>query len=300
MIGQQLVPALVAAGHEVTALARSRARAAGAERAGARLVLADALDPGQLAAAVRAAAPEAVVHLLTAIPQQLNPRHLARDFALTNRLRTEGTRNLIEAARAAGARRLVAQSVAFAYRPGVEPVVDEDAPLWLEGAPRQFTPVVAALAELERRTLDAGGTVLRFGTLYGPGTALGRGGALTEQVRRGRFPIVGAGSGVFSFTATRDAAGAVLAALDAEGPDVLNVVDDDPAPVSEWLPALARVLGAPPPRRVPTWLARPLLGGFGVALLTQLAGASNARARKRLGWVPHYPSWREGFPAELA
>ena len=278
VIGRQLVPFLAAAGHEVVGLSRSPAGVAGFS-----WLAADALDRPGLAHAVRAAAPDAVVNLLTAIPAEVDPRHLARDFALTNRLRTEGTRNLYDAAHAAGAERIVAEGVAYAYDPSGDAIKNEDDPLW-QRPPGQFVPVLDALREMEGLTVGAGGLVLRLGHLYGPGSAYGP---------------VGKGTAVFSFTHAHDAATAVAAALDKGGPGVLNVVDDTPVPMHEWLPALAELLGAPAPKRVPAPLARMAIGGWGVAFMTELRGADNARARLRLNWRPRYASWRDGFAAGL-
>jgi nucleoside-diphosphate-sugar epimerase len=294
VIGRQLVPLLSASGHEVIALSRS-ARAT----SGARWVAADALDRPALTRAVRDAAPDAVVNLLTAIPAQIDPRHLARDFAPTNRLRTEGTRNLLEAASQAGATRIVAEGLAYAYDPGDDAVSDEDAPLWRR-PPRQFAPVLDAVAELERLTVSVGGLVLRLGHLYGPGSAYAPDGSFTRQVRAGKVPIVGSGGAVFSFIHAHDAAAAIIASLDKGGSGTLNVVDDTPVSLREWLPAMADILGAPAPQRAPAALARLAVGGWGVAFMTQLRGADNARARARLHWRPRYPSWRDGFTAELA
>jgi nucleoside-diphosphate-sugar epimerase len=283
VIGRQLVPMLREAGHDVTALA-SRPRGPG-------VVVANGLDRAAVTRAVREAAPDAVVHLMTAIPQRLDPRKFGEQFALTNRLRTEGTRNLIEAA---GSARVIAQGVAFAYVPG-DRLADEDTPLWTD-APMPFRPVVGALADLERQTGDAGGLVLRFGHLYGPGTAYAPGGSFHTEVGRGRLPIVGKGTGVFSFTHTRDAATAIVAALDRPATGALNIVDDDPAPVAEWLPAYASALGARRPWRLPEWVGRLAAGDFGVAFFNRLRGADNARARSLLGWRPDHRSWREGLP----
>jgi nucleoside-diphosphate-sugar epimerase len=214
-------------------------------------------------------------------------------FALTNRLRTEGTRNLLAAATRAGAARVISQGIAFGYTPG-EGLAEEDTPLWTEG-PVPFRGAVAALLELERRTAAAGGLVLRFGHLYGPGTAFDEGGSLRADVRAGKVPIVGGGDAVFSFTHTSDAAMAVLTALDKDVTGALNIVDDHPAPVSQWLPAYAAALGARKPRRVPVWLARLAAGSFGVAFFNQLRGADNTRARLLLDWRPGYRSWTEGL-----
>ncbi|TYB61428.1 NAD(P)-dependent oxidoreductase [Nonomuraea sp. PA05] len=275
VIGRRLVPLLRAVGHEVVTLSRSDA--------GLRV---DALDREATVRAVRKAAPDAVVHLLTAIPPAIDPRRIGRQFALTNRLRTEGTRNLIEAAPGA---RIVAQGVAYAYAPAPG-LADEDAPLWRD-APEQFAPLVAALANLEDQVTAAGGLVLRFGHLTGPGSVYAEDGSTTLAVRAGKMPIVGDGGSVLSFTDAHDAATAVVAALDRDVSGVLNVVDDTPVRMGEWLPEFAARLGAPPPRRVPVFLARMLVGSFGVAYMTRLRGAANTRARLLLNWRPRHASF---------
>ena len=293
VVGRQLVPLLTAAGHDVTALARPDGRPTpdGVDR-----VVADALDRAALAEAVRAAAPDAVVHVLTAIPRRLDPKRLARDMAQTNRLRTEATANLVAAA---GDARLIAQGLAYAYRPTGDGLADEDQPFWTDG-PRQLRPVVRALLEHERLTREAGGVVLRFGHLYGPGSSYATDGSFVDDLRTGRVPIVGRGGSVFSWTHARDAATAIVAALGKPVTGALNIVDDDPAPLREWLPEMARLLGAPAPKRAPAALARLAVGGWGVAFMTALPGAANARARRELDWRPEVPSWRDGFAAELA
>jgi nucleoside-diphosphate-sugar epimerase len=294
VIGRRLVPILTAAGHDVVGLARSRDRAT----PDPAIVVADALDREALTRAVRDAAPDAVVNMLTAIPAETNPRRLAADFAVTNRLRTEGTRNLIEAAERAGARRIIAQGLAYAYQPAPGHA-DEDAPLWTDGTPRQFAPVLAALMELERNTTAAGGLVLRFGHLYGPGSMYAADGSFLKGVRAGKVPLVGGGHAVFSFTHAEDAATAVVAALDKDVSGALNVVDDAPVPLYEWLPAVAEILKAPAPKKAPAALARLAVGGWGVAYMNRLRGADNARARLRLDWRPRHRSWEDGFAAEL-
>jgi nucleoside-diphosphate-sugar epimerase len=246
---------------------------------------------------VRSAAPDVIVHMLTAIPDPVDPRHLARDMAPTNRLRTQGTANLLAAASGA---RVITQGVAYAYDPVGSPVKDEDAPLWRD-PPTQFAPVVAALRNLERRVTWAGGLVLRLGHLYGPGTSYASGGGLTRRLRAGSIPLIGAGASMFSFIHAHDAATAILAAI--EHPEVrgtLNIVDDQPTLAHDWLPEMAAMLGAPTPRHVPAWLARLFVGGWGVAYMTGLAGASNTRARQQLDWKPTYSNWRDGLTADLA
>ncbi|GIH18765.1 NAD-dependent epimerase/dehydratase family protein [Rugosimonospora africana] len=290
VIGRQLMPLLTSAGHEAVGMVR-RPAAAG------RHVVADALQPDQVRAAVETVRPDAVVNLLTAIPARINPAKLARDMAMTNRLRTEGARNLLDAARQAGTKRVISEGLAYAYAPGTG-LADEDAPLWARG-PAQFQPVVAALRELEDRTAREHGLVLRFGHLYGPGTAFARDGSFTADVAAGKVPLVGGGNATFSFTHTRDAAMAVLAGLDKDIAGTLNIVDDEPAPLHEWLPVLAGLLGAKRPKPAPAWLARTMVGSYGVAFMNQLRGADNTRARLALDWRPGYRSWRDGFPAEL-
>ena len=262
-------------------------------------MVADALDADAVMRAVAAAKPEAVVHQLTAIPRRLDPRKIVRDFAMTDRLRTEGTHNLVAAAQAAGASRIVAQSIAFAYAPGPPGSVHvEDDPL-MSDPPAQFERSAAAIAELERTVLAAHGVVLRYGYFYGPGTSIGAEGSLAAEVARRRLPIIAGGHGVWSFVHVQDAAQATAAALTRGAPGVYNIVDDEPAPGHEWIPALAKALGAKPPRRVPAWLARPLAGEYGMLTMTRAQGASNARAKRELGFAPQYPSWREGFRRAL-
>jgi len=292
VIGRQTVPILTGAGHQVTGLARTPTRLPDTE-----VVAADALDPAAVADAVRAAAPDVIVHMLTAIPDPVDPRHLAREMAPTNRLRTQGTANLLAAASGA---RVITQGVAYAYDPAGSPVKDEDAPLWRD-PPTQFAPVVAALRNLERRVTWAGGLVLRLGHLYGPGTSYASGGGLTRRLRAGSIPLISAGASMFSFIHAHDAATAILAAI--EHPEVrgtLNIVDDQPTLAHDWLPEMAAMLGAPTPRHVPAWLARLFVGGWGVAYMTGLAGASNTRARQQLDWKPTYSNWRDGLTADLA
>ncbi|GAA2136096.1 NAD(P)-dependent oxidoreductase [Streptomyces synnematoformans] len=295
VIGRQLLPALVAAGHDVVGLSRT-APGADTGPAGMRIVVGDALDRASVARAVDEAAPDAVVNMLTAIPPEIDPKRLAEQFALTNRLRTEGTRNLLAAA--GGVKRVIAQGLAYVYDPEGAGPADEDAPLWRR-PPGQFAPVLAALQELERTTRDAGGLVLRLGHLYGPGTLYAPDGAFVRQVRAGRLPLVGGGTATFSFSHTYDVATAVVAALAGDQTGVLNVVDDEPAPMSEWLPFLAHLVGAPEPKRVPVFLARFAVGPWGVAFMSRLRGADNTRAKATLDWKPRYPSWRAGFATEL-
>jgi nucleoside-diphosphate-sugar epimerase len=301
-LGRRLVPLLVERGHQVTGMTRTAAKAAGLRAAGAEPVVADALDRDAVLAAVAAARPEVVVHELTALAEMTDFRKLDQGFALTNRLRAEGTDHLLAAARAAGARRFVAQSFAgwpFARVGG--PVKTEDDPLDPD-PPAQLRRTLDAIRHLESAVLGAEGlegVVLRYGGFYGPGTSAGEGGFMLEDLRRRRFPLVGAGTGVWSFVHIDDAATATVAAVERGAPGIYQIVDDDPAPVSEWLPALAAAVGARPPRRVPAWVARLAGGAHGVVLMTEVRGASNAKARRELGWRPAWPSWRQGFRAGL-
>jgi nucleoside-diphosphate-sugar epimerase len=299
VIGRTLVPMLRAGGHEVVGMIRSPERAEELRALGAEAAIADALDAPAVRSAVDQARPEAVIHQLTSLPRRIDPRKIERDFALNDRLRSEGTRNLVDAARAAGVRRIVAQSIAFAYAPGPAGTVHgEGDPLYLD-APRPFARSANAIADLERAVLGADGVVLRYGYFYGPGSSIARAGSVGEDIARRRLPIVGGGRGVWSFIHVDDAARATVAALTAGASGPYNIVDDDPAPVSEWVPALARALGAPRPLRVPAFLARPLAGSYGVMTMTRAQGASNELARRELGWQPAHPSWREGFQSAL-
>ena len=301
-LGRRLVPLLVAGGHQVTAMTRRVGRTMELYAAGAKPVVADALDRDAVLAAVTAARPDAVVHQLTDLAGVTNLRRFDQGFAATNRLRTEGTDHLVEAARAAGARRFVAQSFAgwpFARAGG--PVRTEDDPLDPD-PPAELRRTLDAIRYLESAVLEAEGlegVVLRYGGFYGPGTSAGEGGYMLDDLHRRRFPVIGAGTGVWSFVHIDDAATATLAALERGAPGIYQIVDDDPAPVSAWLPALAAAAGARPPRRVPAWLARLLAGEHAVVLMTEARGASNAKARRELGWRPAHPSWRQGFRTGL-
>ncbi len=299
VIGRQLVPLLIAEGHHVTGMTRSPQKVDALGAAGAEPVIVDALDAQAVESAVREARPDAVIHQLTAIPPRLDPRRIERDFALTDRLRTEGTRHLVAAARASGATRILAQSIAFAYAPGPPGTVhSEDDPL-STNPPKQFRRSAAALADLERTVLDADGLVLRYGYFYGPGSAVSRTGSVGADVLRRRLPIIGKGEGVWSFIHVGDAARATASALTHGHSGAYNVVDDEPASVAEWLPALAEALGARRPYRVPAFVALPIAGRYGVATMTRAQGASNERAKAELGFTPNHPSWREGFRSGL-
>ena len=297
-LGQHLVPGLVAAGHEVTATTRSPGRAGWLRAAGAEPVVVDGLDREAVIAAVRAAAPEVIVHEMTALTGMRSFRNPDKLFAATNELRTRGTDNLLAAAAAAGTRRVIAQSYAGAgpdERPG--PLkTEEDPPGWRPIRSAMQGPAAIAHVEAAVPAQAPEGLVLRYGGFYGPGT----GDFLLGAVRRRQVPVIGGGTGVWSFAEITDAAAATVAAVTRGAPGIYNVVDDDPAPVAEWLPYLAGVLGARPPRRVPAWLGRLVGGEFVVAQMTSSRGYSNEKAKKELGWEPRYASWREGFRAWVA
>jgi nucleoside-diphosphate-sugar epimerase len=300
-LGSRLVPQLVAAGHTVVGTTRHQAKADRLRFLGAEPAVVNPLDRAAVAAAVEAAAPDVLVHELTALSGLgSNPRAFAKEFAETNHLRTEGTDILLAAARAAGVRRVIAQSFGgWPYARTGGPVKTEDDPLD-PTPPREAVEGLAAIRHLEDAVTGYGeGLALRYGGFYGPGTSLGPGGVHVDMVRKRRFPIVGAGTGIWSFCHIDDAASATVAAVERGAPGLYNVADDEPAPVRVWMPVLAAALGAPPPRHVPAWLVRPLLGQMGMAMMTDIRGVSNAKAKRELGWTPAYPTWREGF-RELA
>ena len=294
-LGRHLVPGLVAEGHEVTATTRTPGKAGQLRQAGAEPVVLDGLDREAVIAAVRAAAPEVIVHEMTALTGMRSFRNPDKLFAATNELRTRGTDNLLAAAAAAGTRRVIAQSYAGAgpdERPG--PLkTEEDPPGWRPIRSAMRGPAAIAHVEAAVPAQAPEGLVLRYGGFYGPGT----GDFLLGAVRRRQVPVIGGGTGVWSFAEITDAAAATAAAVSRGTPGIYNIVDDDPAPVAEWLPYLAGVLGARPPRRVPAWLGRLVGGEFVVAQMTSSRGYSNEKAKKELGWEPRYASWREGFRA---
>jgi len=297
-IGQRLVPLLIDAGHEVVGTTRTPAKADGLRITGATPVVLDGHDLDAVRHAVIDAAPEVVVHQMTALSGDLDLRHFAETFAETNRLRTKTTDHLLMAAVEAGARRFVAQS--FAGWPNEQsggPVKTEEDPLNTD-PPKQVRETLGAILHLEAVTTGTAGIeglALRYGGFYGPGNALGKGGVMLEAVSTRQMPIVGGGSGIWSFLHIDDAAQATALAVDRGAPGIYNIVDDEPAPVSEWLPYLADVLGARPPRRAPAWLARLIVGEAAVSMMTKIRGSSNAKAKRELGWKLRYPSWRVGF-----
>ncbi len=289
-IGTRLVPQLVERGHEVIGTFRSPASAERVAALGAEPLALDLLDRRAVRRVVLEAEPDAIVHQATALADVRFSRSLDRSFAQTNRLRRGGTSALLAAAREAGVGRFVAQSFAnFRYTREGGPVKSEDDPL--DPTPvRGMRETSAAMTYLDETVIAAGGIALRYGSFYGAAND-----GLVEPVRKRRFPIVGSGGGVSSFVHLDDAAAATVLALEHDGPAVYNIVDDEPAPVREWLPVLAEALGAEPPRRFPRWLARVFAGGAVVMMGTDARGASNSRAKRELGWTPSHPSWRQGF-----
>jgi nucleoside-diphosphate-sugar epimerase len=296
-MGKQLVPRLVEAGHEVVGMTRSNSKRTALEELGASAVVADALNADQVGNAVAKARPEVIIHQLTAI-SSFDIRNFDRSFALTNRLRSEGTDHLLAAGRAVGVGRFVAQSyAAWPYARTGGPIKTEEDPLDPTPA-RNMRESMRAIRHLEAAVTGAGwteGIVLRYGGFYGPGTSMSRGGEQFEMIRKRKFPVVGDGAGVWSFVHIADAAEATVAAVERGRRGIYNIVDDDPAPVADWLPALADKLGAPKPWRVPKVVGRLFAGEVGVVMMTDIRGASNAKAKRELGWEPRHPSWREGF-----
>ena len=297
-IGRPLIGRLIDGGHQVTGMTRREERAAEIRDRGAGCIVCDAFDRGALTRIVCETQPEVVVHELTALPPDLDPRKKGI-YAANNRIRREGTRNLIAAAGEAQARRIVAQSIAFIYAPTGGWVKSEDDPV-MSGAPGEFGEGVEATLDLERQVIGADGLdglVLRYGFFYGPNTSYAANGYQAELVRKRRFPIVGSGGGTFSFVHVDDAAAATVAACERGAPGIYNVTDDEPAPVRDWLPALAEAVGGRRPRHMPGFLGRLLLGPAFYTMMTDLRGASNAKAKRELGWTPAFPSYRQGFAA---
>jgi 2-alkyl-3-oxoalkanoate reductase len=299
-IGRRLIPELIAQGHDVTALTRSERRKAGLEELGARALIADALDGPAVMSAVTGAEPEVVIAQLTALTGVTNLRRFDKVFALTNRLRTEGTDHLLASAKAAGARRFIVQSYGnwnFA-RTGGPAKTEEDA--FDPSPPKTQIESMAALRHLEAAVREAEGIdaiALRYANFYGPGTSYGVDGEITGLVRKRAFPIIGDGAGVWSFVHVDDAAALTLAALEHGRPGVYNVADDEPAPVGQWLPYFAEVSGAKTPMHVPVWLGRMAAGEAVVSMMTRIRGAANGLAKREFDWELRYPSWRQGFAA---
>ena len=291
-IGSRLVPRLVERGHDVVGSSRSPAKSDQLAALGAEPIVLDLLDPGAVRKAVTAVRPDAIIHQATALSGLSDIKNPDQSFAQTNRLRREGTDALLAAAHEVDVGRFLAQSfTSWPYAREGGPVKTEEDPLDPAPVPT-MRDTLDAIRHLEEAVVAAGGIVLRYGGLYGSPVD-----AQLELVRKRRFPIVGDGGGIWSFVHLDDAATATALALENGAPGIYNVVDDEPAPVREWLPALAESIGAKPPRHVPRWLARLLAGAAGVALMTEIRGASNAKAKRELGWTLRYPSWRQGFPA---
>lgn len=300
-LGQRLVPLLVDAGHQVVGTTHTPAKAGELERAGAQPVVVDGLDRDGVLAAVTNAAPDVVIHQMTALGGMTSFRHFDKEFAFTNRLRTEGVDHLLDAARQARAQRFIVQSyTGWPYARTGGPVKTEEDPLDDRPA-KSSRRSLEAIKYLERVVTgadDIEGVVLRYGGFYGPATGM-TSDAAVDLIRKRRFPIIGAGKGITSFIDIEDAATATAAAVDHGASGLYNVVDDEPAPAHEWLPFLARTVGAKPPRRMPAWVAKPIAGEHVVLMMTAARGASNAKAKSELGWTLRYPSWRQGFPASV-
>jgi 2-alkyl-3-oxoalkanoate reductase len=303
-LGRPLVRQLVERGHEVTGMTRSESKTELLRELGAKPAVADALDPDAVARAVAESEPDVIVHQMTAIEASFNPRRMEQAFETTNRLRTEGTDHLLAAGRAVGVNRFVAQSFApwpYARTGGM--VKSEDDPLD-STPPAEVRTTLDAIKYLEDAVTGADwtqGIALRYGGFYGPGTSIGLDppGAQIEMIQKRKFPLAGKGTGVWSFIHIEDAASATVEAVEHGTRGIYNVVDDEPAPISEWLPVLAQALGAKPPRHVPLWLARLAGGKVTAVMMSDLRGSSNKKAKRELGWKLRYPSWRDGFAKGL-
>ncbi|MCI0712059.1 MAG: NAD(P)-dependent oxidoreductase [Chloroflexi bacterium] len=301
-IGRPLVAHLLKDGHNITAITRSPESAGELSAQGMTAVVVDVFDREKLIKAVVEAQPEVVIHQLTSIPANLDVRNIAEEFVQTNRIRTEGTRNLMDAAVKAGARQFIAQSYGALYSPHGQGLATEDQPLYLD-APDTFVSLVQAIDTLENIVLNTPGitgTVLRYGHFYGPGTGYTAEGVIVDAVRKRQMPIIGGGNAVFSFIHVEDAAAATVLAVNHGKAGIFNIVDDDPVPLHEWLPVYVKLLDAPQPMRLPKLIGRIAAGRYVLYIMTEMRGASNAKAKRELGWQPHYASWRDGFRAEFA
>jgi len=302
-LGKRLAPLLVSDGHHVVGMTKTPAKTGQLQAMGAEPVLADALDRPAVLQAVINARPEAVIHQVTALAKIRNLRNWEREFALTNRLRTEGTENLLAAAQQAGARLFVAQSyTGWPNERSGGLRKNEDDPLDTS-PPQAMRGTLEAIVRLERIVTSAAGLtgiVLRYGSFYGPGTSIGEGGDIVDMVRQRKFPIIGGGGGVWSFLHIDDAAGATRLAIQLGIPGIFNIVDNDPAAVSVWLPELAQAIGAKPPYRLPAWIGRLLIGEGGVLMMTKIRGSSKGKAKRVLGCRAAPPPWRDGFRRGLA
>jgi nucleoside-diphosphate-sugar epimerase len=297
-IGKFLLPLLLENKHEVVAITRSASKAPLLEDSGVTGVVVDPLDKVRLTAEVRRAEPEVIIHQLSALTGAGNFRKFDQEFALTNRFRTEVTETLLMAARTIGTKRFIAQSYCgWPYAKKGGPIKTEEDPLDPH-PPESFVKTLAALRALENKisnTKFLEAVALRYGMFYGPGTAIGKGGSMVKMIRRRTFPIIGGGGGIWSFIHLLDAARATLAAISRGAPGIYNIVDDEPAKVATWLPVLAKAVEAKPPYKIPHWLGELVIGKAGVAMMTQIRGCSNAKAKRELNWTPVYPSWRIGF-----
>jgi 2-alkyl-3-oxoalkanoate reductase len=297
-VGKRLIPMLVAGGYHVTAMTRSPGKVDALHKAGVKAAVADGLDRDAVRRAVAAARPEIVVHQMTGLARAKSFKKFDDEFALTNRLRTEGTDYLIEAAHAAGARRIIAQSYGnWNYKRTGTDLKNETAPFDPK-PPANQRKSLQAIRYCEAAVTGAlgiEGIALRYGNFYGPGTGISLDGNIVALVRKRQLPVIGDGAGVWCFIHVDDAATATIAAMTRGSPGVYNIADDEPAPVSSWLPELARAVAAKPPLHIPVWLGRLAAGEVGVSMMTQIRGASNAKAKRELGWQPRYRSWRDGF-----
>ncbi len=300
VVGRRLVPQLVDRGHDVVATARTPEKLETLRALGAEAVVMDGLDAASVGEAVATAEPEAVIHQMSALAGMSDLRRFDEEFALTNELRTRGLDHLLTASEAVGVRRFVAQSYTGWPNERVGGRVKTESDPLDPGPPAQQRRSIEAIGYLEQAVTSAApieGVALRYGSLYGPGTSMAN--EYADLIRARKLPLVGDGAGVWSFTHADDAAAAAVVAAEGGAPGVYNIVDDEPAPVSVWLPYLAECLGARPPRHVPAWIARFAIGEVGVSMMTQIRGASNAKARRELGWEPMWSSWREGFVSGL-
>ena len=299
VVGQRLVPFLTEAGHDVVGTTRTPTKIQALERAGATAAVMNALDPSSVQRVMADAKPDVVVHQLTELGGHFDLRKLDATFAGTNALRTKGTDNLLAAVQAVGVTRFVAQSYTGWPNARSGGLKTEEDPLDPDPPPAALQTITAIkhVEEVVPNAEGLDGLVLRYGAFYGPGTSIGAGGELSELVRARKLPLIGDGSGVWSFVQIDDAARATAAAIERGDPGLYNVVDDEPAPVAEWLPVLAQAVGGRPPRRLPVWLARMAVGDVGIAMMTQSRGSANDKAKRELDWRPEWPSWRQGFIA---
>jgi nucleoside-diphosphate-sugar epimerase len=297
-IGRRLIPQLIAAGYDVTGSTRSESKTQDLKAAGADAVIVDGLNHDNVLTAVGQAQPDVVIHQLSALSEMSNLKKFDEEFEVTNQLRTKGLDNLIDAARAVGAKRFIAQSYTGWTNPRTGNLIKtEEDPLDPEpaAASRKTLNAISYLEESVAESEDFEGLALRYGAFYGPGTGLAPGGGQAVAIQKRQFPIVGKGEGLTSFIHLDDAASATVKAVEHGAPGRYNIVDDEPAQQNQWLPVLAEALGAKPPRKLPAWLVKPMIGEFGVNMMTAARGSSNAKAKQELGWELTYPTWRRGF-----